>query len=231
LDIDGMEDNEWSFCSLWAKKIELLPCGRALANEKLQGDYFFNRAAVEGCAAGAELQVARKFWARGMDCYLYFRFPSNLPHLDTMHVLVSRRAKKSRGNVVQIGRQDLVKWVDVFCRSFGVPQWRSEVERIMEANFEKLELLLSYRGDVPAACAALYRKSGLAGLYCLGTLSRYRREGLAGSILAFAQRTTKSDGTPLFLQTLESEGLVHLYKKSGFVLSHKKQVCVIKKPD
>jgi hypothetical protein len=53
-----MEDNEWSFCSLWTKKIELL-CGRALVNKKLQGDYFFNRAAVEGCTVGAELQVAK----------------------------------------------------------------------------------------------------------------------------------------------------------------------------
>ncbi|MEO9294926.1 MAG: GNAT family N-acetyltransferase [Nitrososphaera sp.] len=136
---------------------------------------------------------------------------------------MSRRSKRSRGKVVQIvGRQDLVRWVDVFCRSFNVPQWRTEVERIMDANFEKLELLLSYRDDIPAACAVLYRKSGLAGLYCLGTLSSYRGEGLARSILAFAQQKTKSDSMPLFLQTLKSEGLVNFYKKSGFVLSHKK---------
>ena len=226
-DIESMEDNEWSFCSLWADKIGL-PCGRALINEKLQDDYFFNRASIKDCSAGAEMQVAKKFWERGMDCCLYFQTPSSrLPTLDTMQVLVSRRVKKNQGDVVQIGRRDLPAWIDVFCRSFRVLGWKGEVERIMGLNFEKLELLLSYKDAKPAGCAALYKKRGLTGLYCLGTLSSHRGEGLARNILAFAQERADL----LFLQTLESERLVGLYKKSGFVQSHTKQICVLKRPN
>jgi hypothetical protein len=221
-----MEVNVLSFCSLLAKKIRLC-CGRALINEKLQGDYFFNRASIEDCSSGAEMQVAKKFWEKGMDCCLYFQTPSRLPTLDTMHVLVSRSVKKNQGDVVQIGRRDLPTWIDVFCRSFGVPGWKGEVERIMNSNFEKLQLLLSYKDGTPAGCAALYKKSGLTGMYCLGTLSNHRGEGLARNILAFAQEKTDL----LFLQTLESERLVGLYKKSGFVQSHIKQICVLKRPN
>jgi hypothetical protein len=66
-----MEENEWTFCSLWTKK-RRIGCARALVNKKLAGDYFFNRAAVEGCSISIE-KVARIFWQAGMDCHLYFR--------------------------------------------------------------------------------------------------------------------------------------------------------------
>lgn len=223
-----MEDNEWSFCSLWTEKTKTR-CGMALVNEKLQGDYFFNRATVEGCFPGAEKNIAKTFWARGMDCYLYFQSTSALPVLDTMYVLTSIRAGKVKGDVRQVSKADLPAWIDVFCRSFGVPEWKDEVKRILAANFGKLELLLSYKDGAPAGCAALYKKSGLTGLYCLGTVSSHRREGLARDMLSFAQQ--KTEGMLLFLQTLASEDLIGLYRKSGFAVSHTKQICVLKKPD
>jgi GNAT superfamily N-acetyltransferase len=224
-----MEANEWSFCSLWTEKVDTR-CGKALLNEKLGDDYFFNRAAVEGCPKGAEMQVAKAFWDRGMDCYLYFRSPSTLPAIDTMHVLKSARITGAKHEVVQVDLDGLPVWIDVFTGSFGVPGWRGEVERIMAVNFKNLALLLSYVEGTPAGCAALYRTGGLTGLYCLGTLSRFRGRGIAKSMFGFAQKMSEGDGTRLFLQTLGSEGLFELYAKSGFVLSHTKQICVLKRP-
>lgn len=224
-----MEENEWSFCSLWTEKVDV-QCGRALVNEKLRDDYFFNRAAVEGCPKGAEKQVAKMFWDRGMDCYLYFQSPSALPAIDTMQVLKSARITTGRYKAVQVGRDDLPVWIDVFVKSFGVPDWRGEVEKIVTANFQKLALLLSYNEAMPAGCAALYRTGDLTGLYCLGTLSKFRGKGIAKSILGFAQKLSEGDRTQLFLQTPGSEGLFDLYAKSGFVLSHTKQICVLKRP-
>jgi hypothetical protein len=224
-----MEANEWSFCLLWTEKIDT-QCGRVLLNEKLGDDYFFNRATVEGCPQGTEKQVESAFWNRGMDCYLYFRSPSTLPAIDTMQVLKSARTTSSRHEVVQIGPDDLPVWIDVFVGSFGVPDWRREVERIMAANFSRLALLLSYAEGAPAGCAALYRTDDLTGLYCLGTLSKFTSRGIAKSMLGFAQKISQDNGTQLFLQTLGSEGLFDLYAKSGFVLSHTKQICVLKRP-
>jgi len=69
-----MEQNEWSFCSMWAER-EKAGCAEALVNEKLNGDYFFNRAKVSGCLDFSEAtkQVAEIFWRKDLDCYLYDR--------------------------------------------------------------------------------------------------------------------------------------------------------------
>ncbi len=226
-----MEDNEWSFCSMWTERIRS-GCADALLNSKLEGDYFFNRASVSSCpdpvvAAG---QVAKTFWKKGMDCYLYDKdgglAEKGLAQIDTMHVLTASSAGATgRTKVVPIDRSLLPVWIDVFCRSFAVPDWKIEVERIMNANFVRLELLLSYKDGVPAGCAALYRKNGRAGLYCLGTVSQLRRKGLANDILA----TAASLSNNLFLQTLGSEGLLPFYGKAGFTVAYAKKIYVLRR--
>lgn len=219
-----MEDNEWSFCSLWTAKRKA-GCAKALVNERLAGDYFFNRASVEGCPAGEEKKIGRVFWEKGMDCYLYFRVaPQSLRVVDTMHVLQSAGAGKG-GNVVQVERSGIQTWVDIFCESFGVPDWKAEVKRIVTRHFAKLTLLTGYVDDMPAGCAALYKENGLTGLYCLGTLPRFRGKGVAKNILLHAQHMAKADSAPLFLQTLESYGLLDYYKKMGFKIAYQKTIC------
>ena len=217
-----MEANEWSFCEMWTEKFDL-GSARALVNEKLEGDYFFNRASVENYPADAE-KVGRIFWERGMDCHLYFHSPpKDLQVIDTMHVL--RSTKTAKGGVSKIDRHELPTWIDVFCNAFEVPEWKGEVERIIGRNFEKLELLLSYKDGEPAGCAILYEMKGFTGLYCLGTIRKFRGMGIAQGILAHAQAKTG-----LFLQTLGSEGFLDLYIKSGFELAYSKKICLLPRP-
>ncbi len=227
-----MEDNEWSFCSMWTERIRS-GCATALLNSKLEGDYFFSRASVSGCSdtAAVAVQVAKVFWKKGLDCYLYDADGSltgkGLDQIDTMYVLKAGKAggRTIKTRVLQIDRPLLPVWIDVFCRSFAVPEWKEEVERIMDVNFDRLELLLSYRDKVPAGCAALYSKNGVTGLYCLGTISQLRRKGLANDILATAAQ--RSDN--LFLQTLGSEELLPFYKKAGFVVAYTKKIYVLRR--
>lgn len=247
-DIETMEDNEWSFCSLWTEKFRI-GCARALVNEKLAGDYFFNRATVEGCPAAAydTREIAKIFWGRGMDCYLYFlsnpeskELAAMMKKIDNMRVFRSAVAAgnnethdRSRAavKVSQLqNKGELPVWVDVFCRSFGVPEWKEEVERIAKVHFEKLALLLAHKDGRPAGCAALYKNRGVTGLYCLGTLASFRHAGIAKSILRHAQLTARQSGSTLFLQTLESEGLAGLYEKSGFEVAYAKQIFALAKP-
>lgn len=228
-----MEKNEWTFCSLWSKKIEI-KCATALVNPRLAGDYFFNRATVENCEVPYE-QVARLFWDAGIDCHLYFfrsQPPQNLRVADTMYVLRSTKKKaEPDGNikVAVLKPSDVTTWIDVFCRSFSVPEWKDEVARIITtANAERrLDLLLAYKDSAPAGCAALFTNSDVAGLYCLGTIPAQRGKGVARSILNFAKALAERRGLPLFLQTLGSENLLGLYKSAGFEIAHTKAICAV----
>jgi hypothetical protein len=38
-----MEENEAAFCSLWTDHIRIHDCADLFVNDKLNGDYFFNR--------------------------------------------------------------------------------------------------------------------------------------------------------------------------------------------
>jgi hypothetical protein len=225
-----MEDNEWSFCSMWTERIRS-GCAKALLNSRLEGDYFFNRASVSGCPdpAAAARRIAKTFWQKGLDCYLYDSDHSlagkGFDQIDTMYVLRAGSSGAAGKKVVRIDRSLLPVWIDMFYRSFAVPEWKGEVERIVNANFDELELLLSYDGKVPAGCAALYVKNGMTGLYCLGTVSQLRKKGLANDILATAVRLHDN----LFLQTLGSEGLLPFYEKAGFTVACTKRIYVLRR--
>lgn len=215
---------------MWAERLRPV-CGCALANGRLEGDYFFNRADVSGCPnpVAAARDIAKMFWRKGIDCHLYDRdgvlAGKGLAQIDKMHVLTAGKGGViGRTEVLRVGRSLLPAWIDVFCRSFAVPQWKKEVERVVSGNAEGLELLLSYRGGIPAGCAALYHKNGLTGLYCLGTISHLRGRGVARSIM----RSVMFKG--LLLQTLGSERLLPFYEKEGFVVAYTKQIYVLPRP-
>lgn len=215
---------------MWTERIKS-GCAEALLNSKLEGDYFFNRASVHDCLDPIEAagQIAKMFWQNGLDCYLYDRDDKlagkGFAQIDTMHVLrASSASANGRTKVMRIDRQLLPVWIDLFCRSFAVSKWKGEVERIMNSSFDGLELLLSYCDGVPAGCAALYSKKGVTGLYCLSTVSKLRRRGLANDMLAAAVGLSNN----LFLQTLGSEGLLPFYQKAGFTLAYTKNIYVLR---
>ncbi len=227
-----MEKNEWSFCSMWTERFRVKDCADVLVNATLGGDYFFNRASVSRCAdpKTAARQVAQIFWQKGLDCYLYDKEDklSDLALADTMHVLRAGPLKKIApvDKVIQADSSLLPLWIDIFCKSFAVPEWKPEIERITRSNFGRLVLLLSYKKDMPAGCAALYSRDGVTGLYCLGTVSQLRGRGTATSILASAASLKPK----LFLQTLGSEGLLNLYEKAGFKIAYAKKIYILRKP-
>lgn len=224
-----MEENEWSFCSMWTERLRA-GCATGLANSRLEGDYFFNRATVDACPDLAAIKkISEAFWQRGLDCFLYDRddrlVDRGLAQMDTMYVLrAASKGNAGRTKIVRVEKQILPVWVDVFCKSFAVPEWKPEVRRIMQANFEKVELLLAYRSGLPAGCAALYRRSGMTGLYCLGTISQLRGRGVANDILKSAMSES------LFLQTLASEKLLPFYRKAGFTLACTKKIYALFRP-
>jgi GNAT superfamily N-acetyltransferase len=156
--------------------------------------------------------------------------------LDTMQVLKYSNKKSDHDNdkihVSTIDMNSMPIWIDVFCRSFNVIEWKSEVERIIKRFFNDLTLLVSFIEDnysmIPVGCAALFNRYDLTGLYCLGTVSPYRGQGLAKEIIKVSSDIARQQKFGfLFLQTFSNEGFIHFYRKTGFEVMYVKKIYML----
>src|SRR5690349_643596 len=136
-----MEDNEWSFCSMWADYIRI-DCAEVLINVNLDGDYFFNRSRLVSFKGYCNDDIAIKqaaeiFWSRGLDCYIYgmdgaLSESKDLSHIDTMYVLQRSEdiAETTTTNITTFvaptAESLLTSWIDIFCSAFSVPDWKAE---------------------------------------------------------------------------------------------------------
>ena len=73
-----------------------------------------------------------------------------------------------------------------------------------------------------AGVLAVFRTRRLAGIYCVGTVPKFRRRGVAGALLDRAAEIAASEGRRLILQTLKSDGVEDFYSKRGFVDLYRK---------
>lgn len=243
-----MENNQWTFCSLWADHTKIKNCADIFINKKLAGDYFFNRLDNIACydIESAIKESVKVFLDYGSDCYVYVQkndmnlekmlLKMDFTLLDTMHVLKSNFTKiahnEQKIHVNTIDISSLPVWIDVFCRSFEVRDWKSEVERIIKKHFDELTLLVSYlennQSRIPAGCCALFNRYSVMGLYCLGTVESFRGKGLAKKMITVSLDLARRQNlSSVFLQTLTNERLTQFYKKMGFQLIYKKKIYML----
>ena len=121
---------------------------------------------------------------------------------------------------------------DRFCESFDASDWKSEVEKIVKLHFRELTLLMSYikynYNKMPSGCVALFNRYNLMGLYCLGTLSPFRGQGIAKNMIKKSLRVARQENLDfLFLQTFDKEGLIKFYKRMGFQIAYNKKIYVL----
>jgi ribosomal protein S18 acetylase RimI-like enzyme len=234
-----MEEGEWGFCSMWTEAFEPF-CGRLLLNKSLAQDYFFNRCSLNGCRdLDREIQKLRSIRNdQGIEFAVYERSDSlakkDLALIDVMYTLVKpvteAAGPRLKGiedlhyEVIEAGDDALrSEWGKVFCRSFEVPHWSSEVLRITNQDRfrETVSLKLARSGEKFVGCLAAHSHRGLAGLYCLGTLPEWRRMGAATALL----RSTTCEGAgQIYLQALRSEQNVAFYEREGFVVKYSKSI-------
>lgn len=247
--ISRMENNEYTFCSLWTEHIKLRNCADLLINEKFRGDYFYNRLCNLANCKNMEPAIIdesrRLLLEKGLNCYVYVQhFDKELENillkkgfslLDTMEVLISSNFNKiteynnPKIHVTKIDLNSISTWIDVFCRSFKVPDWRSEVERTIKTYFKEMTLLVSYLETnderIPGGCVALFNNNNLMGVYCLGTVSSFRGKGLAKIMIKTSLSIARAQGLDsLFLQTFDKDGLSGFYKKLGFDVIYEKRI-------
>jgi ribosomal protein S18 acetylase RimI-like enzyme len=245
-----MEKNETAFCSLWSDRIRIHDCADLFVNDKLNGDYFFNRLNPFTCPFDTMVvieEAMRVCMRKGTDCYVYIHdkksnYESSLLQagfelIDTMQILKAESHKSEQVNqkinVVRVDLASIDNWVETFCRSFDVFEWKQEVEKIIDLHYNKLILLLGliHIRSQPqvGGCAALYANHGVMGLYCLGTISKFRGLGLARRMVGLSLEIAQQHGiNPLFLQTFTNDGLLLFYKKLGFRIVYKKKVYALK---
>jgi ribosomal protein S18 acetylase RimI-like enzyme len=247
-----MEKNETGFCSFWTDHIRIHDCADLFVNDKLNGDYFFNRLnpfTYPFDTMEVIEEAVRVCMREGTDCYVHIHdktnYESSLLHagfklIDTMQILKAKSYKSehenAKINVVRVDLTSIPNWVDTFCRSFDVLEWKPEVKKIIDLHFNKLILLLALihvrTQPQVGGCAALYASHGVMGLYCLGTISDYRGLGLAKKMVGFSLEIAQQQGIsppPLFLHTFTNDGLFPFYKKLGFRIVYKKKVYALKR--
>lgn len=249
-----MENNETAFCSLWTDRIRINDCADLFVNTRLTGDYFFNRLnPFVSCDTMAVIAKAAIVCLKmGTDCYVHTHdwdcetqnslSEAGFQCIDTMQILKNDLHKVSfdgdKIRVVRVVWRSIPNWVDTFCRSFDVLDWKTEVEEIVSLRLKNLVLLLSYirvndTSAEPAGCAALFARHGLMGLYCLGTISQFRKIGIAKKMIGVSLQIAQQNHvkSSLFLQTFTRDGLLPFYKKLGFSLVYKKRVYALKRDD
>jgi len=242
-DIEYVDDNESSFCSLWSRIHKKIDCVELFSNPNLGDDYFFNRLNISNRCSNVEdiLNLIKQNYTFNLKSYYIHMICDNensamlnKRKFGTMKILsldVNEYVMHS-GKHIEVHLADknhLNEWIDVFCRSFDSERIRDEVRNIISKQFKKLTLLLANyclnQEKYPAGCCLLYEKNERIGLYCLGTIQHFRRKGIARELINNAVKMAKNKGyNSMIVQTLIEEGYEDFYKKLGFKPIYKKML-------
>jgi GNAT superfamily N-acetyltransferase len=128
--------------------------------------------------------------------------------------------------------EDLVKWTDVFCRSFGIPEsWRSELKVITNTILAKhkedsLFLLLLWDEKTPSGCVLLHKSPrDVMGVYCVGTTPEMRGRGVARALLVESERRAEEQGCKMMtLQTVTADNVTGMYVSMGYAVQFKRSL-------
>ena len=242
LDIDNLNENESSFCSLWSRTHQKIDCVELFLNPKLGDDYFFNRLNIkDSCHNITDILNSIKSSHTNYHDILYLHLicnnencvKFNIPKFGTMKILgLDTNTYVFESDHIEIDvidKNHLNTWIDIFCKSFDSIQIKDEVTNIISKHYQKLTLLVAHHNldkvKSFAGCCLLYEKKESIGLYCLGTIPHFRRKGVARELIASAVRIAKdNDHNLLIVQTLTKEGYDEFYKKLGFRTIYEKML-------
>jgi len=110
-------------------------------------------------------------------------------------------------------------WAAAYSSSFyGGSQVQDSVSRITGRLMRDpaVTLFAGTREGMTIGVLAAFRTPGLLGVYCVGTLDKYRRTGVAGSLIREASRVAYGEDRVLILQTMLSDGVENFYSRGGF---------------
>ena len=239
-DRKDLELNEVRWWSNWARLTWLPPTGYLLASDELR-ESFFNRAGaltctgVNGLAEAAEKKLADRRMDSTITVFdscartIAALEDSGYKPVDTMVVLMSKGPIEatSPAHAAIINRPSPRSWARAYLDAFYGDQGLSASVTPIVSHLSKagaITLLEARIKDETAGVLAIFRTKGLAGVYCVGTIPKFRKLGVAGILLAKARAIAMAEGRKLVLQSLASEGSKQFYLNRGFVPLYSKQL-------
>lgn len=241
IDRRSLELNELAWWSNWATLSWLGQDAHLLVSRKFP-EPFFNRAGFLACrAVASSLEVVGARFRRLRtdptvlvydDCTRGARALARAGYapVDKMAVMMLdtpgfRQNGSLRVEAVSAGGES--DWSRAYLRSFyGETGLLSETLGIVAriAKKKDVTLLEGLMDDEVAGVLAIQRSKGLAGIYCVGTVPRFRRQGVSGALISSAAESASREGRKLVLQTLESDGVEGYYRRGGFRRLYAKSV-------
>ncbi len=229
----AIELNEASWWSLWGKIWRPDPNSYVLTSEEFD-EPFFNRAGLLSCGSASSLIDAIEGVFRGANrrphLFVFDSCGRTNSHLkgrgySEVDVMVVQRSsgsglKPTAGVLVRkAGADDIGPWIDAYLLSFyGDLTLKPKVEGIVGRALRSRNstFLVGELDGKVVGVTALHRTSGLLGLFCLGTLPRYRNRGVARTLIRSAQEIAAAENRSLVLQSLASEETGPFYSRLGF---------------
>ena len=145
---------------------------------------------------------------------------------DVMTVMRAVGDVPSKESAIVVGPASSVEnwsraYLSAFYGDLGLMPVVTKIVRRLKGS-DATTLLEARLGGQVCGVLAIYRSSELAGVYCVGTVQRFRGRGVAEALLVGARQIASSEGRTLFLQTLRSEGTEEYYVRRGFRVLYRK---------
>ena len=247
-DINTFEDNENSWFSLWSRSTHLDSL-LILRNKKLYDDHFFNH--VTRIPSKYEItsktidEVISKYLEYNISpCFYITPFLNNnelvkkitdkgfieSDQLDVMIHSGGDTKLEEPVDVHKINSDQIDVWIKVFSESFSVssnqiPEYLRRTKTISLRSDVDLFLATVY-GQV-AGCAGLFSKNNVGGCYFLGTKAKYRRMGVASSLLKkVINENNNRLNKILIIQSLKNDKLEQFYEKNRFKKIYSKPIYI-----
>ena len=237
----ALELNEVEWWSRWAR-LDWLDGNTHILTSRKFHEPFFNRAGFLACRGipNSLSSIESRFRVMGLrsniligeDCTegLNFLRRAGYRLVDSMSVLELTTPSFNPNEsleVRRVGGQEVEGWSKAYLLSFyGSTRLLPEVgEVIGRIRSDRSVVLFEGKlGGHVAGVLAVYRRRALAGVYCVGTIPRFRRMGIAGTLITKANEIAEGEGRRLILQTLESDRAETFYLRGGFRRLYSKKI-------
>ena len=102
------------------------------------------------------------------------------------------------------------------------PEWEAGFGEFNRESIQKgWRFYLGYVGGKPVGTCALFSSGKVGGIFNVGTLPSYRKQGIGTALTLHALRDSRDEGNEVHtLQAEHGGNAEHLYKKNGFTIDH-----------
>jgi predicted N-acetyltransferase YhbS len=106
---------------------------------------------------------------------------------------------------------------------FGIPEELQEMQRELMEDFTKTPHnerdyigYIAYLNGIPVSLSSAYLGGGVAGIYNVGTLKKYQKQGIGSAVILATLIGARQRGYEISIISGTEEGFI-VYKKLGFI--------------